>query len=205
MLSSRSAVKSEDTLLSIEQTSLLSELSTRKQNMTYCKPTYQIRKLKNKGAIMVLIWNFFIVVVFNYLIAFVVPYGLQITTVALGLTLPFAGWLADIHFGRYKMIIWSIRIMWAASILNAINSIVAEFISGYQEVHKGTSVIIIFILAISFGAYQANVIQFGLDQLQDASTTEITAFIIWYVWTYFCNGALFDFTHICINQKYYLF
>ena len=154
---------------------------------------------------MVLIWNFFIVIVFNYLTAFVVPYGLRITTVALGLTLPFAGWLADIRFGRYKMIIWSIRIMWAASILNAINSIVAEFISGYQEVHKGTSVIIIFILAISFGAYQANVIQFGLDQLQDASTTEITAFIIWYVWTYFCNGALFDFTHICINQKYYLF
>ena len=47
-------------------------------------------------------------------------------------------------------------------------------------------------------------IQFGLDQLQDASTTEITTFITWYVWTYFSNGVFFDFTHICIKPKYYL-
>ena len=47
--------------------------------------------------------------------------------------------------------------------------------------------------------------QFGLDQLQDASTTEITAFISWYVWTYFCIRTLFDFTHICVNTEYYVF
>jgi hypothetical protein len=144
--------------------------------------------------------------VFNYLTTSVALRGLQITAIALSLTLPFAGWLADIRFGRYKVIRWSMWIMWAVSILNTINSIVVEYIPGYQGIiYKGTSVTIIFILAISFVVYQANVIQFGLDQLQDASTTEITAFIIWYVWTILCNAALSDFTHICVTPKYYLF
>ncbi len=191
-----------------EQTSLLSEPSIidKQQSMVHCKLAYRIRKLKNKGAIVVLIWNFFIASVLNYLTTSVAPYGLQITVIALGLTLPFAGWLADIRFGRYKVIRWSMWIMWAVSILNTINSIVVQYIPGYQEIiYKGTSATIVFILAISFGVYQANVIQFGLDQLQDASTTEITAFINWYVWTNFCNVALFDFTHICVTPKYYLF
>ena len=187
-----------------EQTLLVSESLIKQQRKINCKPMYRVRKLKNKGAIIVLVWNFLIASVFNHLTAFVVPYGLQITIVVFGLTLPFAGWLADIRFGRYKVIRWSMWIMWVASILNTINSIVVQFIPGYQGIHKGTSITLIFILAIGFGGYQANVIQFGLDQLQDASTTEITAFIIWYVWTYFCNGALFDFTHICIIPKYYI-
>ena len=75
----------------MELTSLLSELSTKKQCIICCKPTYQMRKLKNKGAIVVLVWNFFVVSVFNYFMAFVVPYSLETTAVALGLTLPFAG------------------------------------------------------------------------------------------------------------------
>ena len=166
----------DDTDQSEEQTSLLSESLIKRQ--CNCKPTYRVRKLKNKGAIIVFVWNFFIASVFNHLMAFIVPYGLEITMATLGLTLLLAGWLADIHFGHYKVIRWSMWIMWAASILNAINSIVAQCIPGYQGIHKGMSVTITFIIiAIGFGGYQANVIQFGLDQLQDASTTEITAFI----------------------------
>ena len=144
----------DDTDQSQEQTSLLSESLIKWQCTLDCKPTYRVRKLKNKGAIIVLVWNFFIASVFNHLMAFVVPYGLEITMVALDLTLPLAGWLADIRFGRYKVIRWSMWIMWIASILNAINSVVAQYIPGYQGIHKGTSVTITFILAIGFGGYQ---------------------------------------------------
>ena len=87
-------------------------------------PNYQMRKVNNKGAITVLAWNFLAASAYSYLTAFIEPQGLEITIVALGLTLPFAGWLADIHFGRYKMIKWSIWIMWAASMLATINSVV---------------------------------------------------------------------------------
>ena len=44
-------------------------------------------------------------------------------------------------------------------------------------------------------------LQFGLDQLQDASTTEITAFIHWYVWTYVSSRAVFQLTRTCADNK----
>ena len=188
---------------SMEQISLLGRLSTKRQNES-CNLTYRIRKLKNKGAIIVLVWNFFVVSVCNYLNALVVPLGLEIATVAWGLTLPFAGWLADIRFGRYKVIRWSMWIMWIASMLATINSAVAQVVTGYHRVYNGISMTMIFIIAIGFGGYQANAVQFGLDQLQDASTTEITAFISWYVWTYASNRVLIDISYTCVKPEYYV-
>ena len=168
-------------------------------------PSYQIRKLNNKGAIIVLAWNILVTSVYNYLMASIEPKGLEITVVALGLTLPFAGWLADIRFGRYKVIRWSIVVMWIASILTTVNSVVQQFLPGHHDTFMLISQILVFVLAFGFGGYQANIIQFGLDQLHDASTTEITAFITWYVWTFGCNGTLLNFTHICLKPKHYIF
>ena len=194
----------EDTHELMEQISLLSGPSSRKQSSICCKPTYQLRKLENKGAIIVIAWNFLAASVYSYLMAFTVPRGLEIITVALGLTLPFAGWLADIRFGRYKVICWSMWIMWTASMLITMNSVVAQLVTGYYNIFKLISQILIFILAIGFGGYQANMIQFGLDQLQDASTTEITAFIRWYVWTTFSGLAIFSLSTQACLKKYSL-
>ena len=36
--------------------------------------------------------------------------------------------------------------------------------------------IFLFSLGIGYGMFQANIIQFGIDQLTDASTTEIVSF-----------------------------
>ena len=76
--------------------------------------------------------------------------------------------------------------MWTASILNTINSVIAQFLTENHRIYYNTciSLTMTSIMAIGFGGYMANIIQFGLDQLQDSSTTEITAFIAWYVWTY---------------------
>ena len=90
--------------------------------------------------------------------AFVVPYGLETTAVVLGLTLPFAGWLADIHFGRYKVIRWSMWIMWTASILNAINSVIVQFLTENHRIYTCISLTMTSIMAIGFGGYQANII-----------------------------------------------
>ena len=87
--------------------------------LSRCNSSCQIRKLKNKGAIIILVWNFFMVSASEYLIAYVqIPGGASIGTVALGFTLSFARWLADIRFGRYKVMHWSMWIMWIASMLD---------------------------------------------------------------------------------------
>ena len=189
----------------MERTPLLRQPSATKKTKTSCISNYQIRKLNNKGAIIVLAWNFLAASVYNYFMALIEPKGLEITMVVLGFTLPFAGWLADIRFGRYKVIRWSMWIMWISSILATMNSVMAQNIPGHHNTFMVISYILSFILAFGFGGYQANIIQFGLDQLQDASTIEITAFITWYVCTYSCNGTLFNFTNICLNSKYFIF
>ena len=56
----------------------------------------------------------------------------NIQLVAGGLTLPIAGWLADIYFGRYKMINLSMWIMWISVMLATTCSIVTEMVGSYR-------------------------------------------------------------------------
>ena len=176
-----------------------SEHSSHKEHaLTCCSSSYQIRKIKNKGVILILMWNFFVVSASEYLIAYVaIPGGASIGTIALGAILPFAGWLADVYLGRYKVIQWSMWIMWTASMLVTTSSVTAQLMDKNNKLFQEIQTAILIIMALGFGGYQANIIQFGLDQLQDASTSEITAFIHWYVWTYVGSRTVFQLTHTC--------
>ena len=58
------------------------------------------------------------------------------------------------------------------------------------------------VIALGFGGFQANIIQFGIDQLHDASTKEITLFILWYVWTYPSCGLVVYFIFGCLPNQY---
>ena len=128
-----------------------------------------------------LAWNYSIVCVFYYLSTYASPKELQKfqkIKVVWGITLPFAGWLADVYLGWYKVIHWSMWIMWVASMLATASSVVAQLVN----ITKNIALLLHIIMAIGFGGYQANVIQFGTDQLHDASTDEITSFISWYMY-----------------------
>ena len=138
---------------------------------TYCKSFYRIRKLKNKGAIVVIIWNYLVTSLPFYL-THVSDYKPYFT--ACSFILLMAGWLADVRFGRYKVICWSMWVMRIASMLATISSIVTRIVKSYHHIHTFILLVLFIITSIGLGEYWANVIQFGLDQLQDASTTEIT-------------------------------
>ena len=131
-----------------------------------------------------------------------IPGGASIATVTLGFTLPLAGWLADVYLGRYKVLLWSMWIMWTASMLATLSSLVAQLVDSYNKINKTVSLVMFFIVAIGFGGIQANIIQFELDQFQDASTNEITAFIRWYVWTFMSSRAIFQLTLTCLKGEY---
>ena len=59
--------------------------------------------------------------------------------------------------------------------------------------------ILLYLVSIGLGEFQASIIQFGLDQLWDASTTEIKSFIIWYVITIIGAGFIVDFNFSCLK------
>ncbi len=189
----------------MEQISLLGGHETEYQLTQKLKYAFQkMRKVKNNGAILIIVWNILLLSVYQYLLIFVAT-GLKEGPIAWGVTLPIVGWMINNFVRRYKVIQWSIWIMWITSILATLNSVIDKVVMGYHNFSRGISLTMISIMAIGFGGYQANAIQFGLDQLQDASTTEITAFISWYVWTYYSTGAIVSFLHMCMKQEYHIF
>ena len=108
-----------------------SRSTTNEQLNECCRPTYETRKLKNRGTLLVLVWN--------YLVAYYVTvYTVHIKQhyIILGITLLIAGWLADVYFGRYKVIHWSMWIMWVGSMLSTTSSIIVQMVDGYDTMNK---------------------------------------------------------------------
>ena len=171
-----------------------------------CKPTYQTKWLKNEGANLVLIWNFLAMSVFHYYSVseqrdsinktMQRPKGSEL--IAMGSLLLIGGWLADAYFGRYKVICCGMWIMWIGSLLSAFSLIISYVNATYSD--KGDKVVSLlskFVMGTGFGLFQANIIQFGIDQLSDASSTEITSFIVWYMLTLLTSGITMYYSAPC--------
>ena len=95
--------------------------------------------------------------------------------------------------------------MWAATVLVTVSSVIAQLDVSYYHINTEVAKVLFCFMAIGLGGFQANIIQFGVDQLHNASTTEITFFIIWYVWTLLSAGIVVDFTFTYLNQQHLLF
>ena len=183
-----------------------------------CKSHYQVRQLKNKGAILILFWNFLMWSVYhsntdsafvmrnvtgvhsNFSVLFYV-----VQAIAGAILMPLAGWLADVRFGRYNIIAWSLWIMWISSLAMTLSSVLAHTIEPYDGIHKKLSLVFVSVMGVGFCGFQANVVQFGVDQLLDASTIEITSFIAWYAGSYLGGRFAIDFVLSCTRDYTALF
>ena len=118
------------------------------------------------------------------------------------LVYPLAGYLADVRFGRYKVVKCCLCAKWSEIIAAIVIGIVFNAIlwpTAFVGIdYLTTSMVIAFIvvsciiiivtfLALSVGlaAFAANVVQFGIDQLQDFPARDSFLFIHWYLFTYF--------------------
>ena len=181
-----------------------STITTLEKLQLCCKPTYKPRRVKNKGAILVLVWNYMIMSVygmFNQYLVRVDQILLRVWVVAFGITPPIAGWLADARVGRYKVMRCSIWIMWIVAVLTTVSSVISQLVDAYSCIDTIMQVVLLVFTAIGLGGYQASIVQFGLDQLQDASTIEITSFIVWYIWTTVSACFVMDFGFTCLSEE----
>ena len=189
-----SAHSSESTSPLKDVSILSSELTTKERLSICCKPSFQLRRLKNRGATLILIWSYICLsVLWFYVDTREKIFGVKfsIHAAALGLTLPIAGWIADVRFGRYRVMHLSMWIMWAALLLTTVSSVLAITVESYtSNIHSIVNGVLWTMVALGLGGFLANVVQFGIDQLHDASTNEITSFILWYAWTYYSSGLV---------------
>ncbi len=164
--------------------------------------SWQVRKINNKGALLVLLWNFIACTIMSYpsstrrgdIFAIV---GLFLC----GLSLPVVAYLSDVHFGRYKVIFYS---KWL-SFVSLISINVMLLIQHYAGDSKAVAMVIDVLATIrSVGllGIVANTMQFGIDQLVDATPTNITAYISWYVWTFYIASFFNALTQTCFYGDY---
>ena len=100
---------------------------------------------------------------------------------------PILGWLSDVRFTRYKVIKLSFLLGTAVLAAVAILGVGIKVAFGYYY-HKAEvaltvlSVPAAFILLACTGLFQANIYQFGLEQLLEAPSEQLSAFIHWSYW-----------------------
>ena len=105
---------------------------------------------------------------------------------------PVLGWIADVYISRYKMIKLSFILILISSLLMLLGAIerICEHIYFRQEfdfafslAKKIHNAIVLLVGIGGLGIHEANAIQFGLQQLMEASSERLSSFIHWYYWS----------------------
>ena len=101
---------------------------------------------------------------------------------------PLLGHLADVYLTRYRSLKCGLIMVVIGGIVAFMVSVVVAIIDHTDsQVYKiGTAVaefIIILALITGIGLFKASAIQFGMDQLLEAPTPKLIAFIQWYYWS----------------------
>ena len=156
--------------------------------------------VSSKSALLILLWSF-IVGLWNgvalnpdlYLRNFTLIYTLAGYGVVAFVFcfLPLAGFLADVKYGRYKMVVRSLCFLLITISLLVVTaggiwgSMSIDLVVGLA-IFFGTIVYMVLIASyVGLVGFTANVVQFGMDQLHDCPGEDGTLFIHWYVWVYF--------------------
>ena len=106
----------------------------------YCRPDcrYRVKWLKNKGAILIVFWNYLVMSVYHLLSGGYTtkqldhPFHVSNTGIILwcmALLFPIGGWLADTRIGRYKMIHYSLWVMWISIMLATFGELLLNNVS----------------------------------------------------------------------------
>ena len=169
------------------------------------KPRCRVRRVKNKGAILIITWTCFITSTYFHLLKEIkkqssssVHYSLL---AVVAVTLPLAGALADIKFGRYKVISVSLWILWLSSILLTASLVLDNYVNIQPKYMNILIFVLMLPLSVAWAAFQANVIQFGIDQLTDTTIMEYKSYFVWFCWTYMAIEMVLYYVQQCVRYE----
>ena len=107
---------------------------------------------------------------------------------------PVMGWLADTKIGRQKSINLSLWFCWFGTFLQVSSYSIQYGTCGLPvNIAKyGISTVALLLLVLGTVGFYSNMLAYGLDQLFDASNSQLRAFVHWLVWGLFI-GLLNDY------------
>ena len=94
---------------------------------------------------------------------------------------PVGGFIADVYWGRYRVIHVGLWLYWLAFCLLVIGSIV-QAVTNHATIFCGYIVPIVAFpsIVIASGGFQSTVIPFGADQLEAANSNELSSYFYWF-------------------------
>ena len=189
----------------------------------YLSCGYKFIYIKSKGTYLALLWNFLVFICVSGIYGIFLDalaedigflregYAWKLTIIsfiktAAWMLYPFAGWMADTCFGRYKTIRCSLYLLWVGTIVFAV---ALECKHEYVEspnivhgIHYGVYPVIIVAVLIALAGFQANIVPFGTDQMPGASGDELASFTQWYLWSEYVGvGIIYTVVLGCAANK----
>jgi peptide/histidine transporter 3/4 len=193
-----------------EASSLVSDRRTTRRDLCF-------RLLKRKGAVLVLVWSFCGLFTLNFImsgnnrernfLSFIELHVSPLMVMAMCTFLyPFFGLLADLWCGRYEMIKWSLRALWASFILYCLAEVLLKSVhltkKQFQHSRYILGLVAYVIISLGLGGFLANIFQLGIDQLVDAASCEIMLFLRWFSWLWLLNATLQALSQSCLCADY---
>ena len=112
-----------------------------------------------------------------------------VTQAAAYLLYPLLGWLSDVYFTRYKVIRLSFIVVLLVAAEGVIVAVAIFFNTNLLKTTLSFDILItlttpgLLLFLLSLGLFEANGIQFGMDQLLESSSDRLSSFIHWYYWS----------------------
>ena len=161
-----------------------------------CKCKYRVRWFYSKGAFLVLVWVVLLTIscisvshVYRKRpdVNFVISQWLLPIPIVFGLFgAVFSGWLADAKLGNYRVMKYSFVLLFLIILLSSAFTLVpgiAQYVYVVSVLYCiGGSLSIVAVVACLVTS-----LQLGLDQMPDASSSNITCFIAWFVFSIYAG------------------
>ena len=98
-----------------------------------------------------------------------------------GLMYPIGGFLADVYFGRHKMIRAGLWLLWVANTILAVSFSLQSYT---PPALTRFTVPVLALILIGGGtvSLHVNLIPFGVDQMEGESADKVSSYFHWYVW-----------------------
>ncbi len=111
-------------------------------------------------------------------LGFMVTIGLEYC--AGRLLYPIMGVVADTYIGRHRMIHVSLWLFWLAYGLLAIALSLTNVLKSSPVIHYVIPIAAFVLLSVGAAGFEVNIIPYGMDQLQGASSVEMSSYFYWY-------------------------
>ena len=106
------------------------------------------------------------------------------TIIMITISCPLAGLLGEVVVGRYRLISHSLKALWLLSIAGSVISTAEHYLPrAGNAIYNIQFFLVLWPQAALQGAFVANAIPLGLDQIIDGSNSATCAFILWFIWT----------------------